>query len=203
MGRRADAPSTPCVRAPSSLYDEAGSDDLDILLTLVDCQITYRSRYSGRPTAGPGARSCRARSLQSKVGRISGFRLTITSPSTAELERGGLIERPHRLAVGLQATLTTAEAARTRRQDAVRVGAGNCSISPMPSDRIIFRTAPVRVIAARGTHGAIAAGSGYATDAAMRMYYGGGNAVDAGVAAVFAAADDRIFAPRWGGKHPF
>ena len=29
----------------------------------------------------------------------------------------------------------------------------------------------------RGTHGAVAAGSGYATDAGMRMYYAGGNAV--------------------------
>ena len=43
-------------------------------------------------------------------------------------------------------------------------------------------------VAARGTHGAIAAGSGYATEAGMRMYYAGGNAVDAGVASIFAAA---------------
>ncbi len=45
---------------------------------------------------------------------------------------------------------------------------------------------------ARGTHGAIAAGSGYATEAAMRMYYMGGNAVDAGVASIFAAATTGI-----------
>jgi gamma-glutamyltranspeptidase/glutathione hydrolase len=38
---------------------------------------------------------------------------------------------------------------------------------------------PVRQ-AARGTHGAIAAGSEFATQAGMRLYYHGGNAVDAG-----------------------
>ena len=55
---------------------------------------------------------------------------------------------------------------------------------------------------ARGTHGAIAAGSGYATDAAMRMYYSGGNAVDAGVAATFAAATTEYSHVGWGGEAP-
>jgi len=39
----------------------------------------------------------------------------------------------------------------------------------------------------RGTHGAVAAGSEYATEAGMRMMFSGGNAVDAGVAALLAA----------------
>src|SRR5580692_10732724 len=54
----------------------------------------------------------------------------------------------------------------------------------------------------RGTHGAIAAGSGYATDAAMRMYYIGGNAVDAGVASIFAAATTEYSHVGWGGEAP-
>jgi gamma-glutamyltranspeptidase / glutathione hydrolase len=56
--------------------------------------------------------------------------------------------------------------------------------------------------AARGTHGAIAAGSGYATDAAMRMYYLGGNAVDAGVASILAAATTEYSHVGWGGEAP-
>jgi gamma-glutamyltranspeptidase/glutathione hydrolase len=56
--------------------------------------------------------------------------------------------------------------------------------------------------AARGTRGAIAAGSGYATDAAMRMYYTGGNAVDAGVASIFAAATTEYSHVGWGGEAP-
>src|ERR1035441_8070066 len=39
----------------------------------------------------------------------------------------------------------------------------------------------------RGTHGAVAAGSEYSTEAGMRMLFSGGNAVDAGVAALLAA----------------
>src|SRR5580658_8960217 len=55
---------------------------------------------------------------------------------------------------------------------------------------------------ARGTHGAIAAGSGYATEAAMRMYFLGGNAVDAGVASIFAAATTEYSHLGWGGEAP-
>ena len=46
---------------------------------------------------------------------------------------------------------------------------------------------PVR-LASRGTHGAVAAGTEYATEAGMRMYFHGGNAVDAGVATMLAAS---------------
>src|SRR3984885_1698462 len=55
---------------------------------------------------------------------------------------------------------------------------------------------------ARGSRGAIAAGSGYATEAAMRMYYTGGNAVDAGVASIFAAATTEYSHVGWGGEAP-
>jgi gamma-glutamyltranspeptidase / glutathione hydrolase len=46
---------------------------------------------------------------------------------------------------------------------------------------------PVR-LASRGTHGAVAAGSEYATEAGMRMYVLGGTAIDAGVATMLAAS---------------
>src|SRR6202012_1246233 len=55
---------------------------------------------------------------------------------------------------------------------------------------------------ARGWHGAIAAGRVYATDAGMRMYYTGGNAVDAGVASIFAAATTEYSHVGWGGEAP-
>src|SRR5260370_42204106 len=42
--------------------------------------------------------------------------------------------------------------------------------------------------AARGTRGGIACGSEYAAEAGMRMYFHGGNAVDAGIATMFAAS---------------
>ena len=49
------------------------------------------------------------------------------------------------------------------------------------------RNALVRV-ASRGTHGAVAGGTEYATQAGMQMYYSGGNAIDAGIAAMLAAS---------------
>src|SRR5881628_1078486 len=55
---------------------------------------------------------------------------------------------------------------------------------------------------ARGTRGAIAAGSEYATSAGMRMLQSGGNAVDAGVASIFAAATTEYSHVGWGGEAP-
>ena len=56
--------------------------------------------------------------------------------------------------------------------------------------------------AVRGTHGAVAAGSEYATEAGMRMYYHGGNAVDAGVATMFAASVTEFSHFGMGGEAP-
>src|SRR5579883_1506154 len=56
--------------------------------------------------------------------------------------------------------------------------------------------------AVRGPHGAVAAGSEYATEAGMRMYYRGGNAVDVGVAAMFAASVTELSHFGMGGEAP-
>ena len=60
---------------------------------------------------------------------------------------------------------------------------------------------PVRE-AIRGTHGAVAAGTEFATEAGMRIYYKGGNAVDAGIATMFAAAVTEFSHFGWGGEAP-
>jgi len=60
---------------------------------------------------------------------------------------------------------------------------------------------PVRQ-ATRGVHAAIAAGSEYATEAAMRTYYRGGNAVDMGVAAMFSASVTELSHFGLGGEAP-
>src|SRR5690349_4106019 len=60
---------------------------------------------------------------------------------------------------------------------------------------------PVRQ-AARGTHGAVAAGTEFATQAGMRMYYHGGNAVDAGIATMFAATVTEFSHFGMGGEAP-
>jgi gamma-glutamyltranspeptidase / glutathione hydrolase len=58
------------------------------------------------------------------------------------------------------------------------------------------------MFAARGTHGAVAGGSEYATEAGMRIYFQGGNAVDAGVATMFAASISEFSHFGMGGEAP-
>jgi gamma-glutamyltranspeptidase / glutathione hydrolase len=54
----------------------------------------------------------------------------------------------------------------------------------------------------RGLHGAVSAGTDYATDAGMQIMHAGGNAVDAGVAAMFAAAVTEYSHFGFGGEAP-
>jgi gamma-glutamyltranspeptidase/glutathione hydrolase len=56
--------------------------------------------------------------------------------------------------------------------------------------------------AARGMHGAVAAGSEYAAQAGMRAYFHGGNAVDAGVSTMFAASVTEFSHFGMGGEAP-
>jgi gamma-glutamyltranspeptidase/glutathione hydrolase len=56
--------------------------------------------------------------------------------------------------------------------------------------------------AARGVNGAVAAGSDYAAEAGMRTYFHGGNAVDAGVATMFAASVAEFSHFGMGGEAP-
>src|ERR1017187_7502095 len=63
------------------------------------------------------------------------------------------------------------------------------------------RERPIK-FAARGTHGAVAGGSESSTEAGMRMYYSGGNAVDAGIATMLAAAVAEFSHIGLGGEAP-
>src|ERR1035438_4909024 len=54
----------------------------------------------------------------------------------------------------------------------------------------------------RGLKGAVAGGSPYATEAGMRIFYTGGNTVDAGVTMIFAAATTEYERVGWGGEAP-
>src|SRR6202790_2184799 len=111
MGRRAERAINTVRFARQFAYDEAGSDDLDILLTLVDCQITYRSRYLVGPLLPPVRDLVVLDPYNPRSVAFQVFALNDHIPGLPTLKEGGLIERPQRLAVALQAMLTTAEAA--------------------------------------------------------------------------------------------
>jgi uncharacterized circularly permuted ATP-grasp superfamily protein/uncharacterized alpha-E superfamily protein len=110
MGRRAERAINTTRFARQFAFDEAGEEDLDVLLTLVDCQITYRSRYLVGPTLAPVRDLAvldpyNPRSVAFQVAALNEHIAALPS-----LKEHGLIERPQRLAVAAQATLTTAEA---------------------------------------------------------------------------------------------
>jgi uncharacterized circularly permuted ATP-grasp superfamily protein/uncharacterized alpha-E superfamily protein len=110
MGRRAERAINTTRFARQFAFDEAGEEDLDVLLTLVDCQITYRSRYLVGPALAP-VRDLAV--LDPYNPRSVAFQVTALNEHIAalpSLKEHGLIERPQRLAVAAQATLTTVEA---------------------------------------------------------------------------------------------
>src|ERR1700742_4926779 len=110
MGRRAERAINTLRFARQFAYDEAGNEDLDILLTLVDCQITYRSRYLVGPLLSP-IRDLVV--LDPYNPRSVAFQVSALTDHVANLptlKENGLIERPQRLAIAAQAMLTTAEA---------------------------------------------------------------------------------------------
>ncbi|MDH2346691.1 circularly permuted type 2 ATP-grasp protein [Bradyrhizobium sp. SSUT77] len=110
IGRRTERAINTTRFARQFAYDEAGDEDLDILLTLVDCQITYRSRYLLAPILAP-VRDLAV--LDSYNPRSVAFQVTTLNEHIAalpSLKEHGLIEKPQRLAVAMQAMLATAEA---------------------------------------------------------------------------------------------
>jgi uncharacterized alpha-E superfamily protein len=111
MGRRVERAINTVRFARQFAYEEATSEDLDVLLTLVDCQITYRSRYLVGPLLAP-VRDLVV--LDPYNPRSVAFQVSALNDHIANLpalKENGLIERPQRLAVAAQAMLTTAEAA--------------------------------------------------------------------------------------------
>jgi uncharacterized circularly permuted ATP-grasp superfamily protein/uncharacterized alpha-E superfamily protein len=110
MGRRAERAINTMRFGRQFAHDEASPEDLDILLTLVDCQITYRSRYLVGPMLAP-VRDLVV--LDPYNPRSVAFQVQALNEHIAglpALRETGIIERPQRLAVAVQAALTTAEA---------------------------------------------------------------------------------------------
>src|SRR6202012_3051189 len=101
MGRRAERAINTTRFARQFAFDEACDEDLDVLLTLVDCQITYRSRYLLAPVLAPVRDlavldAYNPRSVAFQVETLNGHISALPS-----LKEYGLIERPQRLAVAV------------------------------------------------------------------------------------------------------
>ena len=111
MGRRAERAINTARFARQFAFDAASSEDLDLLLTLADSQITYRSRYLVGPLLAPVRDlvvldSYNPRSVAFQIAALNDHIASLPS-----LREGGLIDPPHRLAVTLQAAMSAGEAA--------------------------------------------------------------------------------------------
>jgi len=110
LGRRIERAINTARFARQFAHDGASAEDLDVLLTLVDSQITYRSRYLLAPLLAPVRDLAvldpyNPRSVAFQVDELNEHVAGLPS-----LHEGGLIERPQRLAVGIKAKLTAGEA---------------------------------------------------------------------------------------------
>jgi uncharacterized alpha-E superfamily protein len=110
MGRRAERAINTTRYARELAQNDAPIDDLDALLTLVDCQITYRSRYLVAPLLAPVRDLVLLDPYNPRSVAFQVLALNEHISRLPALKENGLIERPQRLAIALQATLMTAEA---------------------------------------------------------------------------------------------
>ena len=110
-----------------------------MLLTLVDCQITYRSRYLVGPLLAP-VRDLVV--LDPYNPRSVAFQVSALNDHIANLpalKEDGLMERPQRLAVALRSSLDHRRGRpRLAHQVAVRAGAGPADARRSPSDSHYF-----------------------------------------------------------------
>jgi uncharacterized circularly permuted ATP-grasp superfamily protein/uncharacterized alpha-E superfamily protein len=110
MGRRVERAINTARFARQFAFDAASSEDLDLLLTLADSQIIYRSRYLVGPLLAPVRDlvvldSYNPRSVAFQIAALNDHIASLPS-----LREGGLIDPPHRLAVTLQAAMSAGEA---------------------------------------------------------------------------------------------
>ena len=144
MGRRVERAINTARFARQFAYDEAGDEDLDVLLTLVDCQITYRSRYLVGPALAPVRDLVvldpyNPRSVAFQVATLNDHIAALPS-----LKEHGLIERPQRLAVGVAGDVDDGRGATLDVKTPVLRWSRICSISPTRSACIISCTGPMR-----------------------------------------------------------
>ncbi len=124
MGRRAERAINTARFARQFAYEEADEEDLDILLTLVDCQITYRSRYLVAPLLAP-VRDLVV--LDPYNPRSVAFQVSALNDHIAELagpERGRIDRAPAAACGSTSGDTDDGRSRGARHQIAVRAGAG-------------------------------------------------------------------------------
>jgi uncharacterized alpha-E superfamily protein len=110
MGRRTERAINTCRLARTFAFEEATADDLDVLLDLIDSQITYRSRY----LTGIALAPVRDMALLDPYNpRSVGFQIDLINQHIATLptlHEDGLLEEPRRIIERLATEISTTAA---------------------------------------------------------------------------------------------
>jgi uncharacterized alpha-E superfamily protein len=110
MGRRTERAINTCRLARTFASDEATADDLDVMLDLIDSQITYRSRYVVGVALGP----VRDMALLDPFNpRSVGFQIATLNQQITELpalHEDGLLEEPRQIIARLTTEISTSAA---------------------------------------------------------------------------------------------
>jgi uncharacterized circularly permuted ATP-grasp superfamily protein/uncharacterized alpha-E superfamily protein len=110
MGRRTERAINTCRLARTFASDDATADDLDVMLDLIDSQITYRSRY----VVGVALAPVRDMALLDPFNpRSVGFQIATLNQQIAELpalHEDGLLEEPRQIIARLTTEISTSAA---------------------------------------------------------------------------------------------
>ena len=111
MGRRTERAINTCRLARTFASDDATADDLDVMLDLIDSQITYRSRY----VVGVALAPVRDMTLLDPFNpRSVGFQVATLNQQISELpalHEDGLLEEPRQIIARLTTEISTSAAA--------------------------------------------------------------------------------------------
>ncbi|WP_373288251.1 circularly permuted type 2 ATP-grasp protein [Chelatococcus reniformis] len=110
IGRRIERGVVTCRFARQFAADDATVDDLDVLLDLVDSQITYRSRYIAGFALAPVRDMVALDPFNPRSVAFQVLRLRDHLAALPSLRADGLLEAPSRLGIALAAEMTTLEA---------------------------------------------------------------------------------------------
>jgi uncharacterized alpha-E superfamily protein len=141
MGRRVERGFATCRFAQTFAGDGGQAESLDVLLDLVDSQITYRSRYLIGVALAP-VRDLTVldpfnpRSVAFQVERLAEHIETLPS-----LREDGILEPPARLILGLQSRLATADAGDIDAKTARAIGSDLLALGGAIADRYFLQGA--------------------------------------------------------------
>jgi uncharacterized alpha-E superfamily protein len=141
MGRRIERGINTCHFTRVLAHDEATIDDLDLLLDLVDSQITYRARYLVGLALTPVRDMVmldpfNTRSLAFQVATLKGHLTALPS-----LQEDGMLETPTRILLTLAAEVETANAAKMTVDQVRHIETALMGLSGAVADRYFLQGA--------------------------------------------------------------